>query len=148
MTIEAGIWLILAAVLFVLEGVTIQLVSIWFAIGALVSMIFALLDMSLFVQIIGFTVTSAILLAVTRPVARSITTRRVQPTNADRLIGQIGIVVKTVGGGAVGEVKAGGLSWSAVPNSDFIAEPGQLVSILSIDGVKLVIAKLNQEAEI
>ena len=54
----AIIWLIISIVLAVIELSTLGLVTIWFAIGAIVSMIVALLGANIWVQLICFILVS------------------------------------------------------------------------------------------
>ena len=87
-------WLLLGVLFAVVEGLTVQLVSIWFAIGAAVTAVAAAFtNLSLTGQFWLFLVVSAVLLAATRPLVKR--GKRV-PTNADRLLGQIGIVQQAI----------------------------------------------------
>lgn len=63
-------WLILAIVLGVVEAASVQLMAIWFAVGAVVSIIPAVMGASLPVQFIVFLAVSTILLIATRPFAK------------------------------------------------------------------------------
>ncbi|MDR0916078.1 MAG: NfeD family protein [Oscillospiraceae bacterium] len=145
MAAVAIVWLVAAILLVVLEAFSVQLVSIWFAVGALVAMIFALLALPVWLQLIAFTLVSVALLAATRPLARKIAVRHKTATNLDRAIGEIAIVLRDIGGGQVGEVKVNGLIWSAVPIADFVIRAGETAKVIAIEGVKLVVDKISTE---
>ncbi|MDR3209082.1 MAG: hypothetical protein LBT36_00435, partial [Oscillospiraceae bacterium] len=63
-------WLVLVIVFAVLESVTVQLVGIWFAVSAVAAMIFALLGLEFWLQLLAFALVAAALVAATRPLAR------------------------------------------------------------------------------
>ena len=63
------IWLGLFVLFLVIEIITMGLTTIWFAGGALVAFLVAILGMGPAVQIVVFAIVSLILLAVTRPLA-------------------------------------------------------------------------------
>ena len=63
------IWLSLFVLFLVIEIITMGLTTIWFAGGALVAFLVAVLGLGLGVQIIIFAIVSLALLAVTRPLA-------------------------------------------------------------------------------
>ena len=69
------IWLVLAVVMAVVEGMTVQLVSIWFCIGAVAACITSLFTDSILIQGVVFVVVSAIALLVTRPLVKRLKRR-------------------------------------------------------------------------
>ena len=78
---DAIFWLILCIILIVFEVVTIQLVSIWFAIGAAVSFFAALYGASMNVQVTLFIVVSIIFLCVTKPFTTKLLKHKMVHTN-------------------------------------------------------------------
>ena len=93
---KAIFWLILFIILLIIEICTLGLTTVWFAIGALVSWILALLQVSLPVQVIVFLVVSILLFILTRPIAIKYFNRDREKTNADGLIGQVAIVTEAI----------------------------------------------------
>ncbi len=136
-------WIIIFLVLIVIEAVTVDLVSIWFAIGALVCSFVALLTEDLFLQLMVFVLVSAITLFCTKGFVNKIKSRKVVPTNLDRIIGLIGVVTEKITNNS-GEVTVDGKRWSAISAEEISV--GSKVEILSIDGVKLQV-KLKKEEE-
>ena len=91
------VWLILAVVLGVIEAVTVSLISVWFAIGALAAIIPAYFNVPLWGQILVFLAVSAIAFAFTKRFFKDIVKVKKQPTNSDSLIGTDGIVTSEIG---------------------------------------------------
>ena len=88
------IWIAVFIVATVVEFATVQLVSVWFAVGALASFILSVCRVDqLWIQILVFTLVSLISLIATRPLIKKLNkkTKR-EPTNADMYIGLEGIV--------------------------------------------------------
>ncbi len=136
------LWLVAMVALVVVEAATTQLVSIWFAAGALAAAIAAILGAGSAVQLVVFVVISGVLLAVVGKTARnSVKTKRV-PTNADSVIGQTGTVLETIDNLAeTGRVRANGLDWTARSAGGEKIPAGETVSVERIDGVKLVVSR-------
>ena len=139
-----------AIILFgVVEAATAGLVSIWFVAGALVALIAAFVDASLVVQIILFLVVSAAALALTRPMLRKITNAKAIPTNADRVLGETAKVTETIDNeNSTGAVYVDGKTWSARSTDDAIIPAGSRVYIESMLGVKLLVKKSEEKAEV
>lgn len=133
-------WLLAAVVLGIVELITAPLICIWFCGGALVAALVGFLTQSVWVSSFTFVIASALLLAFTRPLVKSKLTPKVQPTNADRIIGKEGVVI--VGIDSVenkGQIKVDGQVWSA--KSDCSIDEGEKVTVSSIEGVKAVVTK-------
>ena len=77
------LWLILTIAFVILEISTVTLTSIWFAAGAFVAMIVALLDGSYIWQIVAFVVVTAGMLFAIRPWASKHLNSKTENTNAD-----------------------------------------------------------------
>ncbi len=135
----ALIWFIAFVILLIIEIVTINLVSIWFAIGAIASMITSFITDSILIQIVVFLIVSVISLLLTKPLMKKFKKFDFQPTNSDRVIGKIGEVVKKISKNEYGEVKVFGNIWTAT--SDDVIDVGSKVKVVSIDGVKLIVKK-------
>lgn len=138
---QAGFWLILFVVLLVIEICTLGLTTVWFAGGALVAWVLALLKVSLPIQVIVFLIISIALLVLTRPIVMKQFNRKREQTNAERLIGQIAVVTEQIDNiHATGVVVVGGLEWSArTKEPDVIIEKDKIVIVEEIQGVKLIV---------
>ena len=87
--ISSVVWLILMIVFLAAEAATVQLVSIWFAVGSLCAMVVSLLNGSLWLQILVFFAISIALLALLWPVAKKRLKPKLVATNADALVGRL-----------------------------------------------------------
>ncbi len=133
-------WAIMLVAFIVIEAVTAQLVTIWFAVGALASLIAQMLGAEVWLQWVIFVAVSAIILAATRPLVKKYAKPKVQPTNADRCIGQTAVVTEKIDNIAgKGAVKVGGVLWTARSETGDVIEENQEVTVTKIDGVKLIV---------
>lgn len=132
-------WFILFIVMLVVEFLTAGLVSIWFAFGALCTMLIAYLTDILVIQIASFIIISILTLILTKPLIKKFKVFDVQPTNSDRVIGKIADVTKDITPNNFGEVKIFGNYWTAISEEKIKA--GTKVRVKSIDGVKLIVEK-------
>ena len=132
------VWLAAAVAFGVLELITAPLVCIWFCGGALAAALTSVFTQSVFVTATVFVVVSALLLVFTRPLIKSRVAPKIQPTNADRIIGKEAIVVETIDPVEnKGQIKVDGQVWSA--KCEYPLEMGEKVIISSIEGVKAVV---------
>ena len=145
MSLQVIIWLVIIVVFIVAEAATTQLVSIWFVPGSIAGLILAGAGARFWLQFVAFAVFAAALLILARPaVSRYIGTRHI-PTNLDRAIGQTALVVEDIGNGVVGQVKVNGLVWSAVCAQDSFVPKGERVTVMAIEGVKLIVEAIKKE---
>lgn len=138
------IWLGILALMVVVEIVTTQLVSIWFAAGALAAFLTALAGVEqIWIQIIVFVLISAIALAITRPLVKKAINQKAEPTNADMVLGKTGIVTDTIDNIAeTGLVKVNGSVWTARSSDGTVIEKDEKVTIQEIRGVKLLVRRV------
>ena len=132
-------WLSLFIVLLIIEFMTINLVTVWFAIGALFACVASFITNNMVIQTCVFFTVSIASLIITRPIAKKYLSTKKVKMNYDKAIGMIGIVTKEIKPLENGEVKVDGKYWTA--KSDEIIEVGSKVEILSIEGVKLIVKK-------
>ena len=138
------VWLGLTIVFAVVEGATAQLTTIWFALGSIAAMILSVCGVkSIIVQVIVFVAVSVIALIATRPLVKKIVHKRVEPTNADRNIGETGITVTEVNNLlGTGEVNLKGTIWTARSTDDAVIPADAQVRVIKIEGVKLIVEKI------
>ena len=110
----AYVWIALAIVMVLVEITTVQLVSVWFMVGALCAALTTLFTDSIVIQLAVFVGVSLLALLVTRPLVRRLKENRVQlRTNIDRLPGEKGVMLKPVENTeSVGQAKVLGKVWS------------------------------------
>ena len=140
MHISAYVWVALLILFLMMEGASVALVSLWFAAGALAAAVAALLGASAVVQIVLFLTVSAALLALLRPILKKYVDPKIVKTNVDSLVGKECVVTEPIDNlKAKGQVKVGGMTWSARSNSGEDIPVGTVVKISRIEGVRLFV---------
>lgn len=143
----AWIWWVGAALLLaVVEMLSVDLVLIMFAGGALLGALLAALGLPLWVQIIGFAVASGLLLFTLRPwLLRHLRTRvPLVETNAAAHVGRTAVVVAQVTERA-GRVKLAGEVWTARTREDEVIDVGAEVQVVRIDGATAVVTAAHAQ---
>lgn len=139
------VWLLLAVLLLIIESMTLGLTTIWFAAGAVVAFISALLGVNIFFQVVCCLVTSFVLLIVTRPLALKYLNKMITKTNLDAVIGKTARVVYPVNNAkGTGRVLVGHMEWAAKSSDDLeVFKRDDLVIVERIEGVCLVVKKMD-----
>ena len=138
----AVFWIVLAIFLGVIEAITVNLATIWFALGAVVAFVISLFCDSILVQVAVFTVVSVVAVIATRPIAKKLLGDKKVATNADRFIGEKALVIEDIDAvRGSGKVKARGQIWSAKPLNEESIQCGETVKINKIEGVRAVVSK-------
>lgn len=136
------VWTSIFVVLCVVEANTASLTCIWFALGALVTLIGSYLGIPYAWQAPVFVISSVMFLILTRPLVKKKLTPNKEKTNTDRLIGKTAIVTDSITPDKfAGTVTVGGQVWSAVSSDGKAIAAGKEVNIEAIDGVKLVVSE-------
>ncbi len=135
-------WLILAVVLGIIEAASFNLITLWFSIGAVAAMISSFFGIPFIYQVVIFILISALLLYFTKPLIKKFLYIKKEKTNADRIIGEKGIVVEKIDPvNGTGQVKIGGQIWTARSTNDETIELNELVEVQEILGVKVFVKK-------
>ena len=133
-------WIILFLVLLFIELATVNLVSIWFAVGAFVAFITSFFTDSVLIQLLVFVVISVVSLFITLPLVKKFKKKeKIVPTNLDRVIGKEVEVTKEIKSNHYGEVQVFGTTWTATGEGTF--KVGEKSIVDKIDGVKLIVKK-------
>ncbi|MCK9537226.1 MAG: NfeD family protein [Bacilli bacterium] len=141
-------WVIIFVITIIVELETMNLVSIWFSIGALAALICGILFAKPYLQIIIFFVTAVIAIVLTRPLTKKITNRAIIRTNVDRYIGKIGVVTKEINPFEIGEVKVENTYWRAINKDNESIKVGVFVIVDGIEGIKFIVSKVDNNTEI
>jgi membrane protein implicated in regulation of membrane protease activity len=136
-------WLVAMIGLFIVEAATVNLVTIWFAFGALAALITSIAGGELWLQIVMFIAVTIITLIPTRKLAKKYFGKnRHQATNADMYIGQLCTVTEDIDNiNALGAVRCMGKEWTARSESGEKIAAGETVTAVAIEGVKLIVKK-------
>lgn len=138
-------WVVIFFVAIIIESLEPQLVSLWFAGGALVALLFAtLFQVNIVWQIVLFAFSSFLLLLLTRPFVNKVTHRPTVPTNADALIGQEIMVEKDFGPKGSGMGVHGDVRWKLITDQGLTFVQGEFVVVTAIEGNKLIVQKKKE----
>ena len=142
-------WLAAFIVFIGIEIPTMALTTIWFAGGALIAFVLAMLDVSPVLQWAVFCVVSLILLFATRPWAvRYFNNQKKEKTNVDSLIGKTAVVTSEIRNlEGKGEVFVNGLTWAARAGEDsMVIEEDTHVTVTAVQGVKLIVEVKKEDS--
>jgi membrane protein implicated in regulation of membrane protease activity len=129
-------WLLLAVALGVAEMVSLDLILLMVAAGALVGALVALAGAPFILQVLLAAGASGAMLMLVRPslVAR-LHDGPTLVSGHDRLVGQQGVVTEELSALNPGRVKVGGEIWSACPYDEGLTiPPGATVEVFAIRG--------------
>ncbi|HIZ16592.1 MAG TPA: NfeD family protein [Firmicutes bacterium] len=142
MDVFSIVWLVAAIIFLIIEALSVQLISIWLAGGAIIAMVLALLNVNFWIQALIFAVVSLVLIILTRPLVKRILNKKIEATNADRSIGKEASVTSEINNVlGKGQVNLSGQIWSARSSDDSVINVGETVIVEKIDGVKLIVSR-------
>ena len=144
------VWLVLLVGFIIAEAACpIHLISIWFAVGALAAAITAMLGGEIWLQALVFLVVSGALLAALWPFVKKVLNPHLTKTNVDSVVGTQGYVTEDINNlTANGQVKLGGMYWTARSADDRPIPAGTLVRVDHIEGVKVIVTPVKEKAEV
>jgi membrane protein implicated in regulation of membrane protease activity len=138
-------WLILMIVCLVLEAISTNMTTIWFAAGSLAALLLDMAGVTVWIQVIVMIVVSLALLLLFLKMIKPRFVKGGQgivATNADRMIGEDAQVIESIDPvSGVGLVRALGQVWSALSLDGQPIEQGAIATIREIRGVKAVVTR-------
>ena len=139
------VWLVVIVVMSLMEALTAQMVSIWFVVGGVASLVVSLFTDSILIQMLVFIFITAITLLLTRPLVKKVMTFKKEDTNVGRYIGKTGIVTVDINNEiGLGQVNVGGNIWTARSSDESIIPSGSNVTIERVEGVKLIVSSIKK----
>ncbi len=136
------IWIIVLIISLTVEACTMNLVTIWVALGSLVALISSLFIDEWMIQTLIFIVTTLLTLIFTRKFVTKVLKIESIKTNLDSVVGQVGIVTSEISENKTGRIKVAGKTWTAISCNTISI--GEKVDILAIEGVKLVVRRRDE----
>ena len=129
-------WMVLAVALGVAEMVSLDLILMMLAVGALVGALAALASFPFILQVLLAAGSSAAMLALVRPnLVKKLHSGPDLVTGANKLVGQQGVVTEELSIHHPGRVKLAGEIWSACPYDESLTiAPGATVEVFAIRG--------------
>ena len=139
------VWLVIFVGALIIEGMSSELVSVWFAAGSLIALIVSFIpEVAWWIQLIIFAVISVASLVCLRPIIHKALKRTVVSSNVDELIHKKGRMTKGCDEFNHGEVKIGGVLWTAYASDEKVPiSAGAVVEVLAIEGNKLVVKEVK-----
>ncbi len=136
------IWLIIVAVMLIIEIFTMGLTTIWFSLGAVVAAIASGLEAPIWLQIVLFSVVSVIVMILVRPFAVKVINKERIKTNIEEIVGEKAVVIEEIDNEKEkGMVRFRGVEWMARSVDGSILAVDEIVTIDTVSGVKLIVRK-------
>ncbi len=136
----AVFWLALTIILLIVEALTFNLTTIWFALASLIMIFVSRFPIPLQWQILIFVLLSLLILFSTRSVVAKIKTCR-SPTNVDALIGKSALLTEGISKFQKGALKINGITWAAESDSQEEIPAGEECIIKEVRGATLVVSR-------
>jgi membrane protein implicated in regulation of membrane protease activity len=129
-------WFVLAVALGVAEMVSLNLILIMIAVGAIVGALTALASFPFILQVLLAAGASTAMLALVRPeLLKKLHQGPDLVSGMNKLVGQQGVVTEELTAHSPGRVKLAGEIWSACPYDDSLTiAPGATVEVFAIRG--------------
>lgn len=142
-------WAVVIIITILIEINTFDLVSLWFTIGAIIALILAAFTIAPLIQIGVFVGVSLLFIVALQPLTKNIRANKsIVRTNADKVVGMVGVVTKEVIPGEIGEIKVDGELWLAINQEGKAIFVGKKVTVKAISGIKLIVSPIEEEKEI
>lgn len=136
------LWLIVVAVMLVIEIFTMGLTTIWFSIGAVAAAVASGFSAPAWLQIVLFAAVSVLVMLLVRPFAMKVMDSGKMKTNLDEIAGQKVRVLEEINNSeGTGKVMYRGVEWMARSVDDAVMAKDSIVTVQSISGVKLMVTK-------
>lgn len=142
------IWLTVFAFFAIFEFVTPgNLITIWFAIGALAALLVQQIGANFVIQMIVFLLVSFGALLLMRPMTQNLMRGDTVATNADRLIGFQFRLERDLDPKHWYQQTINSDTWSIISARNHLIPANTWVEVISIDGVKLVVREVKERED-
>lgn len=139
------IWMIVAAAFIIGEIFTMGFFLLWFAIGAALAGILALIGLGAGWQWGTFVVVSLVLFIVSRRFAEKFTKKQPPGIGADRFIGKEAVVLEEIDNVQnTGRIRLKKEEWRADSKNGDVIPVGKRVQVTGIDGTHLVVKVIKE----
>ena len=140
------IWLAVVAVSLIVEFITMDLTSIWFAIAGLIALILsAIPGITWEIQLIVFIILASLLIIFVRKIAKRVLAKSKEDTNTnlDSIVGKRTKLLSPITSDEKGTISINGVTWNVVSVDGEEIEEGKVVEVTQISGNKLIVRKLK-----
>ena len=131
-----SVWLSAAVLLGVVELMTLDLIMIMLAVGAVAGLVLALAGVPFALQALAASATAIAMIALVRPsMAKRLHNGPTLTQGHDKLLGQRATVTQAISGLQVGRISIAGEVWTAAPYDESLSiAEGESVEVLQIRG--------------
>lgn len=133
------IWVAVVAISLIIEFSTLEMVSLWTAIGGMIALILAACDVKLEIQLIVFFAVSIILLLSLRKIALKYLLKNNNKIGTDSLIGTKHTLLTSIKEDSLGTIKINGVTWNVKTENGKEIEAGEKVEIVAVKGNKFIV---------
>jgi membrane protein implicated in regulation of membrane protease activity len=138
------IWLTITVFAMIIEFLTTDMLSIWFAGGGLVGILLAALNVHWSIQVTAFIVVSIVLLLCFRKIVIKKFSKELVKTNADSAIGKEYRLLTPIDLNQAGTIKINDITWNVdTEEQKGKIEQGALVKIIAIKGNKYIVEEVK-----
>ena len=141
------VWLSLFVIMVIVEASGPALVSVWFAIGALMALIFSFIpNIPIWAEVVIFVGVSLITFVAIRPIFKKRFKQNEVKSNIDSYVGKRGYALSDITFLEPGECKINDIIWRAIPfdEKDVISKDN-VVEVIAIKGNKLIVKKVEEK---
>lgn len=143
---EVVIWVTVMAIAIILEISTVNLITIWFSVGAVVAVILSYCGVPMVAQIVAFFIVSFACMLILKPLRDNII--KGKGKTLDSLIGKKCLISKIPDNKGVLKVRLNGVDWNAeiyeklndIDVSDKVYDVDMPMYIMQINGNTLVVS--------
>ena len=137
-------WIALLLLAAVLEAITGKLIAIWFIPSSILSAALALFEVPIYWQITAYLSFASLCVLCLRAPAINAKNRAAAKNDLDSVVGDKCIVTERIDTFAgCGHARVKGQIWSARGlDQDDIFEPGEVLQIVGVEGVKLICKRM------
>lgn len=134
------IWLAVTVVALVIEFITSDMISVWFAGGGIVAMILAVCGVEWYIHLPVFIVLSLTLMLVFRKMVLKYFNKGESRTNADSAIGKEFELLSDISFNSPGTIKINDVVWGAMTeNVQDVLQKGTIVVVKGLKGNKYIV---------
>lgn len=140
-------WTVIAVICLILEVTSGDFFLTCFAIGGLVTIVPAAMELPLWTQILCWVATSVLSIYFIRPfILEHLHTKETnRKSNADALIGRTGRVVQAIPTGGYGYVQIDGDTWKSRTATGEAVDEGERVLVAERESIILTVEKITAE---
>ena len=142
------IWLGITVLALVVEALTNELITIWFAVGGLVSIILSAFGVQWYISTPIFLAISFALVLSLRKISLKLLNKNNERINADAVFGKEFMLLSGISLNKAGTIKVNDVVWNvATENQQDVVPEGTLVEILYLKGNKYIVKPIKQNSQ-